>query len=134
MKSSLTGLNYPQLSNRLQRVIAKKDFKIYPGFFLETLPDFNAKVALIHIDSDLYSSAQEILDSLFSRNLISDGCLIMFDDYDLNQANPRSGERLAWSEAVLKYQIQYSDRSSYGLFGHKYLIHGYVSPSSMESK
>jgi hypothetical protein len=33
----------------------------------------------------------------------------MFDDYDLDQANPHSGERRAWAEAILKYQVQCSD-------------------------
>ena len=51
----------------------------------------------------------------------------MFDDYDLDQANPNSGERRAWDEAILKYQVQYSDHGSYGLFAHKFIIHSYTS-------
>jgi hypothetical protein len=126
-KNSLTGINQKKLNNVIRRTLPKDDYVIYSGFFSETLASFSAKCALLHIDSDLYSSAHEILDSLFSRNLISNGCCIMFDDYDLDQANPNSGERRAWDEAILKYQVQYSDHGSYGLFAHKFIIHSYTS-------
>jgi O-methyltransferase len=124
-ENGLTGLSSAQLDKVIKRILPRKKYDIYPGFFSESLADFDSKVAFIHIDSDLYSSAYEVLDYLLSGNFISMGCLVMFDDYDLNQANPNSGERLAWSEMILKYKIQFSDRSPYAIFGHRFIIHSY---------
>jgi len=56
--------------------------ELVPGWFSKTLPEFLEKhpgdIALLHIDSDIYSSAKFILESLDHR--IVPGTLIIFDE------------------------------------------------------
>ena len=55
----------------------------------------------------------------------SEGAALLFDDFYCNRASPHLGEQLAWSEAVEKFSIQFSDWGSYGLCAKKFLIHSY---------
>jgi hypothetical protein len=78
------------------------------GWFDNTLPKFvkqNPKpVALLHIDSDLYSSAVTILENL--RNQITVGTIIVFDEY-INYPGWQLDEFKAWQEFVAKYNVKY---------------------------
>lgn len=71
------------------------------GLFADVLPDFRSKhpepIALLHIDSDLYESAQDIFHSLGSR-LVS-GSIIIFDEY-FNYPGWQHHEHKAFSEFV----------------------------------
>lgn len=58
--------------------------RLVRGWFSETLPRFldsvgKAKVSFLHVDSDLYESAQSIFTDLDAR--ISEGTVIVFDEY-----------------------------------------------------
>jgi hypothetical protein len=56
--------------------------KLFPGFFQETLPiwrnTLNGPLSLIHIDSDLYSAARDVLFAL-DRHIVP-GTVIVFDE------------------------------------------------------
>ena len=58
---------------------------IHPGMFEETLPKFSQEIveegvfSFVHIDSDLYSSAKTIFDTL-GRAIVS-GTVLVFDEY-----------------------------------------------------
>lgn len=78
------------------------------GFFDDTLPDFvskyNSKIALLHIDCDIYSSTQTILHCL--KNHINRDMIIMFDEligYDGFEIN----EMKAWLELAHEKNIKY---------------------------
>lgn len=70
-----------------QRVLAYKqvsNFELVPGDILQTLPQYIAdhpelKIALLHIDVDVYNATQCILENLFER--VVPGGIIMLDDY-----------------------------------------------------
>ena len=79
--------------------------------------------AFVHIDCDLYSSTVEVLDPLFANNMIADGCIVCFDDWNCNRASPRFGQRRAWREMVEKHRIEHSDNGDYAVIGHKFTIH-----------
>ncbi|MBF0269680.1 MAG: class I SAM-dependent methyltransferase [Alphaproteobacteria bacterium] len=102
--------------------------KIFEGWYSETVPalDKNTLYALIHVDCDLYSSAMDVLDNLFSRHMIARGAYVFFDDYNCNCADPKFGERRAWAECVDKFHIKFSDEGSYGLLSHKFIVHDYT--------
>lgn len=58
--------------------------RLVPGWFAETLPGFlrsvgEAPVSFLHVDSDLYQSADTVLSHLGSR--ILNGTVIVFDEY-----------------------------------------------------
>jgi O-methyltransferase len=70
----------------------------------------------------------DALVPLFERNQISEGAIILFDDWNCNHASNKFGERKAWySDLRTRFFIQFSDEGSYGVAGHKFIIHNYKS-------
>jgi len=60
----------------------KKGVKFYEGWFTDTIPEYlkiAGQIALLHIDSDLYSSAKEVLWAL--NGYIVKGTIIVFDEW-----------------------------------------------------
>jgi len=125
-KGTLKGLNPKALLKVVREGgLDSSRIKIYAGWFnetIDTLPD-DTKLALLHIDSDLYQSAIDVLDGCFSKGFISEGAIIFFDDWNL--ASPRFGERRAWREMVEKYNVEYSDEGGYAWNAHKFIVHSY---------
>jgi hypothetical protein len=78
------------------------------GWFDATLPSFvkthQEPLALLHIDSDLYSSAVTILTELEQQ--IVPGTVIVFDEY-INYPGWQLDEFKAWKEFVAKHNIEY---------------------------
>lgn len=73
------------------------------GFYDQSLQNVNAlqktdnsKAAIIHIDCDLYSSAQSCLK--FMSNRMTDGSLLLFDDWLLYRGRPDRGVQKAFNE------------------------------------
>lgn len=100
---------------------------VIQGWFKDTVKTFRNYLSVVHIDSDLYQSAIDVLDPLFAKRLITDGCMILFDDWNCNRASPEFGERRAWAEIVKKYNVEYSDAGAYGFMSHKFIVHGYAA-------
>lgn len=80
--------------------------QIVPGWFNETLNDATvdrfqlSKAAIVHVDCDLYESAIAVLE--FLTPLLSDGAVVIFDDWYCFKADPGLGEQRAcreWCEA-----------------------------------
>ncbi|MQA15640.1 MAG: class I SAM-dependent methyltransferase [Pseudonocardiaceae bacterium] len=71
------------------------------GWFDDVLPGFLAEhpgpVALLHVDSDLYSSARTVLDQVGPR--LVPGSVVLFDEY-FNYPGWERHEHLAWQEYV----------------------------------
>jgi hypothetical protein len=78
------------------------------GWFNETLPGFvrehTSPIALLHIDSDLYSSAVTVLNAL--KNQIVPGTVIIFDEY-MNYPGWQLDEFKAWQEHVRAFGVNY---------------------------
>jgi O-methyltransferase len=120
------GLSQTEL---VERVIRDTKFpiervKVHAGWFKDTVKDFGGRVSVVNIDCDLYSSTMDALLPLFNRNQISDGCAVLFDDFNCNRASPSHGQRKAWGELKHKFGLQVSDEGSYGIFGRKFIVHG----------
>jgi hypothetical protein len=75
------------------------------GFFDQTLDTGlpKQKCSLIHIDCDIYTSTKYVLDRLAEKDLFQDGCVVMFDDFNCNRANPNMGERRALAEFLAEH-------------------------------
>jgi len=80
------------------------------GWFEDTLPSFlvdhTGKCSLLHIDSDLYSSASFILRTLMADNRIIPGTVIVFDEL-LHYSGFECHEMLALFEAVEDMGLRY---------------------------
>lgn len=88
----------------------RKNCELWVGWFNETLPGFvkdvqqNQPIALLHIDSDLYSSAVTVLNEL-KKNIVP-GTVIVFDEY-INYPGWELDEFKAWQEFVKANKIKY---------------------------
>ena len=126
-KGQLKGVSPEQLRRMCAKFVDTKFIKIYEGWFSDTLgkiPKGN-RISMLHVDSDLYSSAFEVLDFVFKNNLISEGALIFFDDWDCNRASNVHGERKAWREITERYGISSEDRGVYAWAGREFVVHSY---------
>lgn len=121
------GLSAAALMEMVSQNLDPERITIYPGWFKDTvglLPN-TKKYSLIHIDGDLYISAMDVLSRIFANGNVSPGCIIFFDDWNCNKASSSFGERRAWREIVEKFDVEFSDRSGYGIFGHSFFVHDY---------
>lgn len=88
------------------------NIRLVKGWFDETIPKFlklkKESVAMIHIDSDLYSSALTVLEGLKER--MKPGTVILFDQLQ-NGSGKYPGykehEYRAWAEFSEKYKVDY---------------------------
>lgn len=82
--------------------------KLHIGLFEDTLPKYlastDAPVALLHIDSDLYSSAHTALFGLAPR--LRAGSMIVFDEF-LNYPGWRQHEYRAFIEFVDAFDVEF---------------------------
>ena len=58
----------------------RKRVKLVKGFFDKTLPEYEGRIALLHLDCDLYESYRIALESLFAK--VVRGGTILFDEYE----------------------------------------------------
>jgi hypothetical protein len=122
------GLSPAELVERCTFYIGADRTHVHAGWFRDTLLQLPAdtRFCLVHIDSDLYQSAREVLDHCFGHEMIERGAAIFFDDWSCNGADPSLGERRAWAEAVAVFDIRASDCGEYGMGARKFIVHGYT--------
>jgi len=114
------------ISDSLEEFLAPSRFEIVQGYFSDVLPSRlpKEKISLVHIDCDLYSSTMEVLNALVVADLLQDGCLLYFDDYNCSRANPKYGERRALIEFLgANTHWSASPFISYGWHGQGYILH-----------
>lgn len=113
------------IERRIATIIRPERVHVRRGFFRDTLRQpLNARAAVIHVDCDLYDSTIEVLWSLHHQDVLQDGCVVMFDDWNLNKASPRFGERRAFRE-FLDGQERFSASPffTYGFNGAVFFLH-----------
>jgi len=105
--------------------------KIFQGMFEDTIPEYikiAKNIALLHIDSDLYSSAKTVLYGL--KDYIKPGTLIIFDEWIDHQDDVkklpdfkvpekyRMHEQRAFYEWTKDFNVKFQLHiSEYGYFG-----------------
>jgi O-methyltransferase len=100
---------------------------MHEGWFADTVSSLprEQKFAFVHFDGDLYQSTIDAIGGLLQLGAISNGAIICFDDWNCCQADPNFGERKAWTDLSLKYDIVSSDWRSYSTMGRAFFIHDY---------
>lgn len=87
----------------------RNNCELVVGWFDQTLDGFLAQhpepVAFLHIDCDLYSSTEFVLDRLRPR--LHPGTIVLFDEY-WNFPGWQDDEFMAWQEFVAKHSIAYT--------------------------
>lgn len=126
-KGSCLGLSEDRFRKIVSQFVPTDSFVVYKGWFKDTLPTVNSaqKFSLIHIDGDLYESAIDVLSILFEKGQVTEGAVMLFDDWNCNYSNPMLGERKAFKEICDKYNVQFSDAGSYSVAAHRFIIHSY---------
>lgn len=123
------------LSPKVEKLIERALIKLIPpqqliitkGYFEETfekiIPQIK-KPSLIHIDCDLYAATKYVLDKIIEHDLLQDGAIMLFDDFNCNKAHPKMGERRALKEAFAAQEhFDYSPFFTYGWHGQAFFIH-----------
>jgi len=126
------GSTKEQVLEICKQYLPESRIRIYEGWFQDTLPHIptKTKFSMIHIDSDLYQSAIEVLDTCFAREFVQEGTVIFFDDWNCNRASPKFGERRAWQEIQEKYSVNFSDWGIYSTGGYRIIVHSYNIPNN----
>jgi O-methyltransferase len=124
------GISAQALRKRCLEFLKPEQVLIYEGWFSDTISRLPAgtRFGLLHVDCDLYQSAKDVLEYVFSQKMVAEGAIILFDDWNCNRASNNLGERKVWAEMVSKYGIVFSDLGSYGWASHKFIVHSYATP------
>lgn len=64
---------------RLPQAVIDSRVRLVKGLFHETLPRYEGRIALLHLDCDLYESYKIALGELYHK--VAPGGVIMFDEY-----------------------------------------------------
>ena len=113
----------------LKRKLTKAGFDLnhyvfFKGFFNEVLPTITHEMkapAVVHIDCDLQSSAEDVLE--FLTNRFQDGTLVLFDDYFCYRGNPKFGVRAAFINWTNANNVEFTDYMHYGWSGAAFILH-----------
>lgn len=85
-----------------QHGVPVTDVRIISGWFSQTLTQATktsrglTQAAMVYIDCDYYKSTVPVLD--FITDLVQDGTVIVFDDFNFFRGSPELGERRAFTE------------------------------------
>lgn len=122
------GLSAAQLRRRVARIIGSSRLVIGEGWYAETVPaiDPASRFGFVHVDGDLYQSTIDCLTPLFARGQITEGALVVFDDWHCNRASNAYGERKAWAELVERFAIEAEDYGHASWAGKSFVVHGYL--------
>lgn len=99
---------------------------IVKGFYEQTLDAAlpTQKCSLVHVDCDIYTSSKYVLSKLAEKDLLQDGCVLMFDDWNCNRASPDMGERRALAEFLAENpRWACTPWFFYGWNGHAAFLH-----------
>jgi O-methyltransferase len=116
-----------RILDHLSTILPRERINLVKGFFADTIArtPLPEKVALLHLDCDLYVSSRTVLESLLAGGNLQDGCVICCDDYNCNRASPQQGQRRALRD-VLGHRgspFQLGDFFSYGWHGRAFFLH-----------
>ena len=129
-----TGVGPEAILKAMSKYLSAKDIIVYDGYFAQTLESIEptTRFAFVHVDCDLYQSTVEVLNHLFGHGMVSEGAIILFDDWNCFRARRDAGARRAWDESVTRYNIEHSDFQYYSDSGAKVIIHNYDSMPESE--
>jgi len=103
------GLTKEELDNHLQKK-GTANYKLIEGNILETLPSFllenpNLKIALLHIDVDVYEPSKIILELLWEK--IIPGGILMLDDYGTVEGETKAVDEFFKGQEINIHKMPY---------------------------
>lgn len=120
----------PGIENRIKEALTEilppERVTITKGYFENTLEQFlpNEKAAILHIDCDLYASTITVLEKALDKNVLQDGTLLLFDDFNCGCANPTLGERKALDDFLARQKtFTCSHFFNYGWNASAFILH-----------
>lgn len=121
------GLSAHQLVELCSQFLPAERINTYEGWYKDTLGTIpkNELFGLVHIDCDLYESTYDVLYHLLDNNHLSQGCMLLFDNWFSNRASPNFGEQKAWHDIQQKFEVDFNMLGMYACVGNKIIIHGY---------
>lgn len=127
-RGTCTGLSPEGLLRKVGWFLDPAFIRIEKGWFSDTAQRIpgDTRFALIHVDGDLYQSAIDCLTPLFERRLISQGAVIIFDDWNCGRADNALGERRAWQEITQKHKVEFEDFGHQSWAGRSFIVHSYA--------
>jgi Macrocin-O-methyltransferase (TylF) len=117
------------IESKLRKKLGEERVFVVKGFFEKTLvkqieEKKIAKVALIHLDCDLYSSSKYVLQTLFAHALIQEGTLLICDDWMTSFGNPNLNQRRAVKEILAQYpDWEFENYFNYGIGSQVFIAH-----------
>ncbi len=98
---------------------------LHVGSFEDTVPQTvtseHSRVALAHIDCDLYESTRTVLEGI--ADALQDGTVLLFDDWYHYKAHPRRGEARAFQEFLEEHPEWCAvSFGQYGVFCHAFVL------------
>lgn len=128
----ITELGMPiesHIALMLSRLISRDRLHIRKGFFSDSLRDpLHGKAAIVHFDCDLYQSTVEVFEALERDQVLQDGSVLMFDDWNCNRGNPAFGQRRALREFLERNNGRYdvSPYLNYGFNCAAFILHDFA--------
>ena len=114
--------------NLASNSVDMKRVQIVPGWYEEVLNDTTRKViplkkaSIIFIDCDLYESAVTVLN--FITPYITDGTIIIFDDWFCFKGSPDTGERKAFGDWIKRNaSLSYTEFVRFNWRGSSFILH-----------
>lgn len=100
----------------VQNKINRKDAQLIPGFFKDSFDEIIGKklensCSYASIDVDLHSSTKEVLDFIFTYNILKNKAIIRYDDWiwsGYHHEEWSGGNSLAHLQAEIKYGIKFN--------------------------
>jgi O-methyltransferase len=94
------------------------------GWFADTLPLLDGvKFSVVHLDCDLYQSTKDVLRILADKNILTDGAMLLFDDWDCHHASDMHGQRLAMHECAPLFRGRFEDIGNYSFACRRFIYH-----------
>ena len=91
-----------------QMPVVKSNVKLIKGWFDNTVPSFfreqNTPISILHIDSDIYSSAKTVFNS--AKPFLQKGSIIIFDEF-FNYPGYQKHEFKAFFELIEEIKMDY---------------------------
>jgi cytochrome P450 len=96
----------PEALHRLFEIsgLPRPEFEVgwFDATIAASIPRKYKRAALVHIDSDLYTSAKCVLEGV--APILADGALVCFDDWFMYRGDPNQGEARALSEFLQEHR------------------------------
>ena len=87
-----------------------------------TVPTKYERIAILHVDCDLYESTREVLRS--TEPALQPGTMVLFDDWFHYRGDPSRGEARAFNEFLAERPGWGAQPyRSYGVFGKAFILH-----------